>query len=459
MELEGILDKALKLGAEYADARYQRYDYELITIENRALKSYQSRSLIGIGIRVMRRKGIGYASTSDITPSGVEEALRRALKTAKAMRRRGGLAQTETVKAEQRLSVKVHPLEVSPEEKVSLTLDANRAAWISDEIRNAVTRLGASRDLRLYASTEGSNITVETTLVGLSHESVARVRGVMERVRHSESLCSGFEFLESRDWTTFAEELSQLAVEAAGSKTPLSGTYPVVVDPQVVGLLLHEAFGHASEGDLIFTGDSVLRGRLGEAVASELVNIVDEGVVDGGYYYPYDDEGVRKERTILVEGGILKGYLHDRTSAKRLGAEPTGNGRAQDFENLPIVRQTNYYLEPGDHTLEELLEDIDLGVYIRGVGARGGQVETGMGTFTFSVGPSKMIRRGELAETVRGVIISGLILETLKTVDAVGRDFEMRTSVFGGCGKMGQGVRTGMGGPHIRVRRMTVGGR
>ena len=457
--MEEILGKAVKLGAEYADVRYQRYDYELITIENRELKSYQSRSLVGVGVRVLLKGGEGYASTSDLTPSGVEGAVRRALKAAKAMKGRRGLAPVEAVEAEERLTVKIDPLEASPEEKVSLALDANKAAWIGDEIKNAVTRLGVSRDLRLYASTEGGSITVETTLVGLSHESVARVGGVMERVRHSESLCSGYEFLESRDWAAFAGELSQLAVEAAGSKTPPPGTYPVVVDPWVVGLLLHEAFGHASEGDLVYTGDSVLRGRLGGKVASELVNIVDEGVVDGGYYHPYDDEGVRKGRTTIVEGGLLRSYLHDRASAQSLGGEPTGNGRAQDFENLPIVRQTNYYLEPGDHTLEELLEDIELGVYVKGVGARGGQVETGMGTFTFSVGPSRMIRRGELAETVRGVIISGLILETLKTVDAVGRDFEMRTSVFGGCGKMGQGVRVGAGGPHIRVRRMTVGGR
>lgn len=232
-------------------------------------------------------------------------------------------------------------------------------------------------------------------------------------------------------------------MKAAGSKTPVPGTYPVIVDPLVGGLLLHEAFGHASEGDLIYnTDDSVLRGRIGDKVASESVTIV--------------DEGVRKVKAIIVKRGIMKGHFNDRAFAHRLGCESTGNGRAQD---LPIGRQTNYYMQPGGYSFEELLEDIELGVYVRGVGARGGQVETGMGTFTFSVGPSKMIRGGELAETVRGVIISGLILETLKTADAVEKDFEMRTSVFGGCGKMGQLVRTGIGGPHIRVRRMTVWGR
>ena len=116
-------------------------------------------------------------------------------------------------------------------------------------------------------------------------------------------------------------------------------------------------------------------------------------------------------------------------------------------------------MEPRDYKFEELIEDIDFGIYIRGKGATGGQVEVGMGTFTFGVGPSKIIKNGELAETVRGVVISGFILETLKTIDAVGEDLTIRTSIFGGCGKMGQTVRVGFGGPHVRVRKMTVGGR
>lgn len=125
---------------------------------------------------------------------------------------------------------------------------------------------------------------------------------------------------------------------------------------------------------------------------------------------------------------------------------------------MPIVRQTNYFMQPGGYQFEELIEDIDFGVYVRGKGSTGGQVEVGMGTFTFGVGPSKIIRNGKLTETVRGVVISGLILDTLKTIDAVGKDFEIKTSVFGGCGKSGQTVPVGFGGPHVRVRKMTVGG-
>lgn len=460
LELEKILDRAVDLGASYADARYQCYDYELITVENKTLKSYSSRRLSGLGIRIAIKGAVGYASTSDLRWNSLEKTLENAIKAAKSIKReKQPFSEAEINTADVKLPIKTDPTDVSSEEKVSITLDANKAAWISDEIKSAITRLGLSKDSRLFISSEGAKVSVETTLVGLMHESVAKVNGVMERVPYSESMCAGFEFIKSKDWNSFAADISELAIKAASSKTPPPGTYPVIVDPEVVGLLLHEAFGHASEGDLVFTGESVLHNKLGNQLASELVTIIDEGTVDGGYFYPFDDEGTKKERSVIVEKGVLKGYIHDRNSALQFRVEPTGNGRAQDFENVPIVRQTNYYMEPRGYKFEELIEDIDFGIYVRGKGTTGGQVEVGMGTFTFGVGPSKVIKNGKLAETVRGVVISGSILETLKTVDAVGKDLKITTSVFGACGKNGQRASVGYGGPHVRVRKMTVGGR
>lgn len=459
-EIENLLKKAIKLGASYADARYQCYDYEIITVENKVLKSYSSRRLKGVGVRVAIGGGIGYASSSDLSSEKLNQTLEEAIKAARSARNTiKCLGLVAANKAEVKSPEKINPLDVPSEEKVSVAVDANKASLAVDKIRNAVTSLCLSKDYRLFMSSEESKIKVETTICGLSHESVAKVNGAMERVPYQESECAGFEFIASKDWNSFTTDISKLAVEAARSKPPPPGTYPVVVDPEVVGLLLHEAFGHASEGDLVATGESVLRDKIGTKVASDYVTIIDEGVVKGGYFYPFDDEGVKKGKTVIVENGVLKNYLHDRNSASQFGAESTGNGRAEDFENIPIVRQTNYYMQPMDYTFEELIEDIDFGIYVKGKGSTGGQVEVGMGAFTFGVGPSKIIKNGELTETVRSVIISGLILETLKTVDAVGRDLTIRTSAFGGCGKDGQMVRVGDGGPHIRVREMIVGGR
>jgi TldD protein len=460
LELEKILDRAVDLGASYADARYQCYDYELITVENKTLKSYSSRRLSGLGIRVAIKGAVGYASTSDLSWKSLEKTPENAIKAAKSVKsEKQPFREAEINTSDVKLPIKTNPMDVSPEEKVSMALDANKAAWISDKIKSAITSLGLSKDSRLFMSSEGVKVSVETTLVGLQHQSVAKVNGVMERVPYSESMCAGFEFIKSKDWNSFTADISELAIEAASSKTPPPGTYPVVVDPEVFGVVLHEAFGHASEGDLVFTGESVLHNKLGVQLASEFVTIIDEGTVEGGYFYPFDDEGTKKERTVIVENGVLKSYLHDRNSALQFGVGSTGNGRAQDFENIPIVRQTNYYMQPKDYKFEELIEDIDFGIYVREKGWTGGQVEPGMGTFTFGVGPSKVIRNGELAEAVRGVVISGSILETLKTVDAVGKDLKIVTNIFGACGKGAQRATVGVGGPPVRARKMTIGGR
>jgi TldD protein len=209
----------------------------------------------------------------------------------------------------------------------------------------------------------------------------------------------------------------------------------------------------------VFTGTSTLKDRLGEELASKKVTVIDEGTIQGGYPVPFDDEGTPKTKTTILEKGVLKGYLHDRNTANELNVSPTGNCRAQDFQNQPIVRMTNTYIANGDMSLEELLEDIDEGIYIKNKGSTGGQVEVGMGTFTFNGGESYMIRKGELAEPIRGVVISGGILDTLKTVDAVGNDLEIISSYFGACGKSGQAAKVGFGGPHLRVQKMTVGGK
>jgi len=458
--LDDLVSSAVKQGASYCDVRYERLEYEELQVVNKTLRSYSSRTGSGTGIRVIMNGSVGFSSTNDPSEKGLSESLEAAIRAAKSLGPDAPpFTSAKPLTDRVVLPARIDPSDVSPEEKLSLVMDANKAAAVGEEIRNSSTRMGIEKDYRLFVSSEGSDISTERTLLGLSQSSVARVNGVMESVSHGQSKCLGFEFLQSRDWNAFAAEISQLAIDAAKAGSPPAGTYAAVVDPYTVGIVLHEAFGHASEADGVWTGYSCLTGRLGTEIAGESVTIADQGMIEDGFVFPYDDEGVKKGKTVVVEKGKLIGFLHDRTSASKLGSEPTGNGRAQDCENTTMVRQTNFFMEPGDYTFQELLEDIEHGIYIRGKGAGGGQVNSSVGTFTFGVGPSQMIRKGELAEPVRGVVISGLILETLKTIDAVGKDFQMRTSVFGGCGKGNQRARTGDGGPHIRVHRMTVGGR
>ncbi len=456
-----LIEYATRLGASYLDIRYQDVASEVVTVENGVLKSFESGRTSGAGIRTIVNGAMGFSSDTDTAPSALREKVRWAVKMAKASAMSAEpkhLATVNPVKDSVRTPFKIDPEDVPNEEKVSIAMDANKEAMLGGEIRNSTSRLGWFHEHRHFISSEGSSVDVETVMVGLSQLSVALVEGRMERVYDGESLCKGFEFIEGRDWNAFSRDVSEMAVKATRASTPPAGVYGVVVDPELIGLVLHEAFGHASEGDLVTTKESVLEGRIGQRVASPLVTIVDDGYVEGGYFLPYDDEGAKKTRQVVVEEGILKGFLHSRETAQKLGVPSSGNGRAQDFESPPIVRQTNYFLESGDQTLEEMVEDVKDGLYICGRGAGGGQVDVGLGTFTFRAGPSYTIKNGRLGELVRGVSISGAVLQTLMDVEAVGKDLSVRTSFFGGCGKSGQRARVGHGGPHTKIRRMIIGG-
>ncbi len=433
-----------------------------MSVDNRVLKTYTSAVKRGLGVRVLVDGYQGYASTSNLVWENIIEVIDKAVALAKASRDKGiriELADVPVVKDKLVSPYKRDPFTVDPSEKSRLVLELNKSSFDYEGVKSAVTNMGFLYDRRIYASSNGSLVDVTVRMSGLVHMSIAGENGRMERIMDTRSRVAGYEFIEEYDWEKMVANVSKLAYEASKAPVPKAGSYTVVLAPDIIGLLLHEAFGHASEGDGVDAGASVLAGRLGERVASEHVTIIDEGVVEGGYYHPYDDEGVRKEKTTVVEDGVLKHYLTSRHIAVRLGMRPTGNGRAEDYSYVPIVRQTNYYMAPRDYSLEEILEDISEGIYITAKGATGGEVNPGTGTFTFSAGASWMIRNGELKEMVRGVTLSGMILETLKEVDAVGKDLEIRTGVFGGCGKAGQTVKVGFGGPHVRVRRIVIGGR
>jgi TldD protein len=459
--LEKILRKAAELGCTYAEARYQRKDTELIEIDNKVLKSYSANRFSGIGIRVVYGGTVGFSSTSNLDDKGLLKSLEYAVSGARALvsTEEEPFCPVDLVKADVGIDVTKNPLDFSPEEKIRLVMETNKAAFTDKAVKSSSTRYGYIDNFTHFLNDEGTEVKVRIPLIGIAQVCVAQEGVVKESVSDHSSRCAGWEYIEKVDWNHFVTDLSGLAIEAVKSKTAPSGTLPVVIDQDIIGIVLHEALGHACEGDAVASNISVLKGRIGEPIAGNQVTIYDDGIVKDGYYHPYDDEGVEKGRTVIVEDGILKGFITDRKNAKKLDMPATGNGRIQDFENTPIVRQTNFYMKAGEYSMDELYEDVKDGIHIRGRGGKGGQVDPGMGTFTFGVGPSKIIRNGEPAETVRGVVISGSILDTLMTVDAVGKDMKIKTSVFGACGKAGQSAKVGYGGPPVRAQKMTVGGR
>ncbi len=461
--IEDLMEYALRLGesfgASLVEVRAQLTASEEVRVDNGVLRTFSRSSNAGIGIRLLYSGRYGFSATNRLDKASVEAAVKAAVAAAKAVDEAVSPASRPSRRDVRRSKTVRNPLDIPADVKVRIALEANRAGRDVPGIKSSRTSLGATVDLRRFVSSDGADVTVEAVLTGISQLSVAAEAGVMESVSDYEGGVGGWELIEGVNHESFSRGVSELAVKAVRARTPPAGRMAVVADQRMIGLILHEAFGHALEGDLVVAGNSVLKGRIGEAIAAPSVTVIDEGVIDGGYFIPYDDEGCPKGRTVVVREGVLKSYLTDRATATKLGQPPTGNGRAQDYSSPPLVRQTNLYMAGGDWGVEEMLQEVREGLYIAGRGARGGEVDPALGTFTFSAGPSRVIRKGELAELVRGVVLSGFILETLKKVEAVGRDVRLRASVFGGCGKGGQIVKVGAGGPHVLRRDVTVGGR
>ncbi len=451
------VDYAISRGARLAIVRFHERQRELIVFDNGSLREYVFNVSSGIGVEVYGN-GRGYSFTTSLDWSAIREAVDTALALSKVSDRPIDFSSGSGGSLDYRTYYKVNPFDVAPEDKIRIVEEVNKEALRLEGVSSAVTRMAFESDYRVVVTSEGFKGESKVILSGLGHSIVAKQAGVMERVGDSKTFEGGFERVESWDWLEFSAEINKLALKAVSAKTPSPGAYRAIVDNELVGVVIHEALGHASEGDHVVAGSSVIAGMIGSRIAGDHVTIVDSGVVEGGYPIVFDDEGLVKVEVAVVDRGILRGYLTSRVVASKLGLKPTGNARAESYDNEPLVRQSNFYMKPGDWRVEELFEGFT-GLYIRGKGmVGGGQVDPGNGTFSFSAGPSYIVRNGEIVEMVRGVSMAGNILEFLNSIEAVASDLNVETSVFGGCGKGGQLARVGLGGPHVRVSRVIVGG-
>jgi TldD protein len=265
-----------------------------------------------------------------------------------------------------------------------------------------------------------------------------------------------FRFFDDFSPAQVGREAARQAVATLGAVPAPSGPQTVVLAPGWSGILLHEAVGHGLEADFIRKGTSLFTGKLGEKVASELVTVIDDGTVAGGRgSINVDDEGNPGERKVLIEKGILKGYLYDHLNAKLTGQRSTGSGRRQSFRHAPLPRMTNTYLAQGDQAPEEILKGVPRGLYCRQFG--GGQVDISNGNFVFEISEAYLIENGEITRPVKGAMLIGVGPEALKNVSAVGCDASHDPGL-GTCGKDGQSVPVGVGLPTVRIDNLTVGG-
>lgn len=456
---EEIIDKILSRNVDEVVVRIHENIYEDIVFDNGDLKHCSFSKVCGIGLTVYVGDFVGHSYTTRFDDNSVFKMVDEivSIGSREKISRDRSFSDVGSRKMVYRSSVKINPLDVDIEQKIALVKELNKNSMIVNNIVSAVTRYGFEKSRKIIVSSFGGRAEVDVSMVGIYHMVVAKYMDVVERIFDQKSFVGGYEFIDRYDWHGFVDELNKLVLDCVKASTIKPGVYSVVVDSDLIGLMLHEVLGHAVEGDNVYTDSSVLKNRIGEVVADENVFIVDEGIVSGGYPVPCDDEGIAKNRTYVVKNGMLVNYLHSFLTARKMNHSLTGNARAQDVTHYPIARQTNLYMLPGDASIEELVEDIDYGLYLRGISAGGGQVNSALGTFTFGAGPSYVIRKGEISELVRSVVVSGNILDVLRDIEMIGKNVEIKTSVFGGCSKHGQMVRVGFGGPSVRIKKLVVG--
>jgi len=458
--LESIIQRGLKAGASFCEARFFEERSNSISIENGVARALGSGILRGVGIRVIVEGRWGFASTNVPTKRSLERVLADAIGGAKSIAVQGG-EEAKIVDPKPTVDtiiheVKIDPEDVSPEEKVKRMLEIEKAArTYSDRVKDSFVSYRDVLTKVVVCNSFGTSVEEATPRSYAYCSVIAKEAENMQTGFESVGNVAGYEIIETLQPEEFSAKAAERAVKLLDAHPPPRGTYTIVVDQKVGGLFIHEAFGHNSEGDLVFGGQSIVSDKMGQKVASDLMTIMDDPTKLKNGHFVYDHEGTKAEPHIIVENGTLVGFLHSLESAAKLGGEPQGSARAQSQHHMPIIRMSNTYIAPGDMIFEEILEDVDLGVYLSG--SQYGYVETQKGQFTCKVEQAWLIEKGELTDHLRDVAVNGLTLDALKNVTAVGKDFKMEMP--GMCGKGGQGMYVDAGSPHVRIEGIVVGGR
>lgn len=452
-----VIDVAVqKFGAEYAEARAQKLFKTMLTVKEGRVEAAKQGIENGAALRVLVNGSWGFASVGSLSVEALSDAVSDACKMAKAasLRLKTPIDIVEAKTVEDKVIVKPRkdPSKVSIEDKIKMTVDINNTVLGYDaRVKSCTIDYLDLTGTNFFINSEGTYIEQDKLYVWSRILATATEADIFTFSREEVGSTSGYEVFDVKTPEVVGERVAKRAVEQLKAKPPKGGTFPVILGPNVVGVFVHEAFGHLAEADLTLSG-SVLFNKFGKKIASDVVTFYDDGTINGAFgSFKYDDEGIPAQKTLLVKDGVVVGLMHNRETAKKFNMRPTGNARAEDFRVEPIIRMRNTFMEPKDYSFKELVEGIKFGYYFKSF--RGGQANLD-GTFQVGIQEGYEIIKGELGDPVRNASISGNTLETLLKVDAVGKDFELWP---GRCGK-GQTAFVCDGGPHVRVREVLVGG-
>jgi TldD protein len=453
-----VISQAMERGGEFAEIYAEYSILNGLTLEENKIRHAQSGIMQGIGVRVIKGEKTGYAYSERFELDDLLEAAKTASMIAESpSRQQKARVNFKVSKITDNSPVRIFPETVEMKKKADLLWRANQAAFDSDKRVNRVeASVWDAIKLVFVANSEGLLAGDLRTMLKFNVGTLVQANGKRQSSHHGGGGRIGFEYFEKMTPEYFAKEAVRSAVVMLDAREAPAGPQAVVLGNGWAGVLLHEAVGHGLEADFNRKGTSLYSEKIGQKVASELVSVVDDGTI------PHlrgtiniDDEGCPAERKVLIEKGILRGYMTDWLSAKLMGTRSTGSGRRENYQYFPISRMTNTFMTAGEHDPEEIIKSVKKGFYAKSFG--GGQVDISNGQFVFQVTEGYMIEDGHLTSPVKGANLIGSGPEVLQKVVMVGRDLEYDTGV-GTCGKDGQSVAVGVGMPTCKISEITVGG-
>ena len=457
-DLERYLAEALSQGGDYADLYFEYLLTSSISIDESMVKSAAQGVSVGVGIRVISGERTGYAYSDDVSPEKIRKAAGVAAHIA------AGPAKVEKFDLREGRKHNLYPVLTAPTEtafaeRVELVKRADRAARAFDPRIFQVQAVYADNLRHVMVATSDGILSLDRQpLARLSVSALARQNGGAPQRGHAGGggrVELDF-FLNEKTPEHFAKEAGREAIAMLDAVNAPAGEMTVVLGPGWPGILLHEAVGHGLEADFNRKKVSAFSDRVGQKVASELCTVIDDGTMSSRRgSLNVDDEGHPTQRNVLIENGILRGYLQDKLSSTLLGSAPTGSGRRESYAHIPMPRMTNTFMLAGESDPADIIRSVPKGLYCVNFG--GGQVDITSGNFVFSASESYLIEDGQLTRPVRNATLIGNGPESLKYVSMVGNDLRLDEGI-GICGKEGQSVPVGVGIPTIKIDRMTVGG-
>ncbi len=456
---EGILGSALERKADYADLYFEYRSVEGLGLEE-SMVNHTSKSIShGVGVRVCAEDRTGYAYSDEVTVDRMRLAAEAARAIADDRGDRPAAVQVgQPVRRHRLYELESTPLEVPVEERARLLKSIDETARAMDpRVRNVMASFAVEQKIVMVVNSDGQIAADLQPLCRLSVTVIAEDG----KNRQVGSFGGGGRvewgyFLEGERWKEYANRAVHQAITNLDAADAPAGEMVVVLGPGWPGILLHEAIGHGLEGDFNRKGVSAFSGRIGQSVASPLCTVVDDGTIPNRRgSLNVDDEGTPTSRTVLIEKGILRGYLQDRLNARLMKMTPTGNGRRESFAHSPMPRMTNTFMLPGESTPDEVIRSVKHGLYAVSFG--GGQVDITNGKFVFSASEAYLIEDGQVTRPVKGATLIGNGPDVLTRVSMVANDLALDSGI-GTCGKDGQSVPVGVGLPTIRIDGITVGG-